>query len=183
MVGAVRVRDLFSQLITSGEQKEIDLEALSLKPVFVAESTPALSVLELFKLHRTHLALVLDEFGAVEGMVTMHDILEEIVGAVPAYKEEEEPFAIQRDDGSWLLDGMMPLVEFQERFAFPDLPPEEKGDYHTLAGFVVSRIGHIPSSSDSFEWKGFAFEVVDMDRNRVDKVLMVPPDVKTEGGE
>lgn len=183
VIGAVRVRDLFSQLITSGEQKEIDLEAILFKPVFVAESMSALSVLELFKSNRTHLALVLDEFGAVEGMVTMHDILEEIVGAIPAYKEAEEPFAIQRDDGSWLLDGMMPLVKFKDMMNLPDLPVKEKGDYYTLAGFVVTRVGHIPSSSDSFEWEGYYFEVVDMDRNRVDKVLVVPPDAKAEGGE
>jgi putative hemolysin len=106
----------------------------------------------------------------------MQDFLEEIVGEVPAYMEEAEPDAIQRDDGTWLVDGLMPINEFLQRFSVPDLPSDEIGDYHTLAGFVVTRIGQVPSSSDHFEWGGFKFEVVDMDRNRVDKVLVIPPE-------
>jgi putative hemolysin len=176
VVGAVRVRDLFAQIITGGENVDLDLEAILFQPIFIVESMPALNVLELFRKHQTHLAIVLDEFGAVEGLVTMQDFLEEIVGEVPAYMEEAEPDAIQRDDGSWLVDGLMPINEFLQRFSIPDLPSDEIGDYHTLAGFVVTRIGQVPTSSDQFEWSGFQFEVVDMDRNRVDKVLVIPPE-------
>lgn len=183
VVGAVRVRDLFAQVIAQGRDNPIDLESIMFKPVFVVDSMPALKVLELFKANQTHMAIVLDEYGAVEGLVTMHDILEEIVGDVPAYKEEEEPFSIQREDGSWLLDGMMPIEDVAEMFSISNLPPDEEGDYHTLAGFVVTRIGKIPTSSDSFEWQGLKFEVVDMDRNRVDKVLVIPPEVRQSEDE
>jgi len=181
VVGAVRVRDLFSQVLKENGE-EIDFESILFEPVFVVENTPALTVLELFRSHRTHLALVLDEFGAVEGLVTMHDILEEIVGDVPAYREGEESYAVQREDGSWLLDGMLPLIDFRELFSLPEFPQEEKGDYHTLAGFVVKRLGHIPTASESFTWGNFKFEVVDMDANRVDKVLVVPPPSESDQG-
>jgi putative hemolysin len=175
VIGAVRVRDLFAQVLDNGGVKDIDLEAILFQPVFIVESMPAINVLELFRQHHTHLAIVLDEFGAVEGLVTMQDFLEEIVGEVPAYMESEEPKAVEREDGSWLVDGLMPIKEFIEEFDFPELPEDEIGDYHTLAGFVVTRIGHIPSSSETFEWEGFSFEVMDMDMNRVDKVLVRPP--------
>ena len=182
VVGAVRVRDLFAQVIADGGAMEIDLEAIMFQPVFIVESMPAINVLELFRTHQTHLAIVLDEFGAVEGLVTMQDFLEEIVGEIPAYMEGEEPAAVERKDGSWLVDGLMPIKEFINQFDFPDLPEDELGDYHTLAGFVVTRIGHIPTSSNTFKWKGFRFEVVDMDRNRVDKVLVIPPGEEVESG-
>lgn len=175
VVGAIRVRDLFAQVCGIGSGSEIDLESIMFKPVFIVESMPALNVLELFRKHQTHLAIVLDEFGAVEGLVTMQDFLEEIVGEVPAHRENAEPGAVQRQDGTWLVDGLMPIKDFIDQFNFPDLPEEEIGDYHTLAGFVVTRVGQVPSSSDQFEWKGFQFEVMDMDANRVDKVLVVPP--------
>jgi putative hemolysin len=180
VVGAVRVRDLLAQVIGNGGGMKIDLEEIMFQPVFIVESMPALDVLELFRKHQTHLAIVLDEFGAVEGLVTMQDFLEEIVGEMPAYMEGGEPGAIRREDGSWLVNGMMSINEFITRFNFPALPSDEVGDYHTLAGFVVTRIGHIPTSSDTFEWKGFGFEVVDMDRNRVDKVLVIPPKQKEQ---
>jgi putative hemolysin len=175
VVGAIRVRDLFAQVLDNEGEHEIDLEEIIFKPVFIVESMPALNVLELFREYQTHLAIVLDEFGAVEGMVTLQDFLEEIVGDLPAYMEEAEPTAVERDDGSWLVDGMMPIGEFLSRFGLPDQPEDEIGDYHTLAGFVVTRIGHVPAPSEKFVWGDYHFEVVDMDLNRVDKVLMIPP--------
>lgn len=183
VVGAVRVRDLFSRVITSEKGGAFDLEAIIFKPVFVVDSMPVLHVLELFKKHHTHIGVVLDEYGAVEGLVTMHDVLEAMVGDVSAYKEDEEPLAIQREDGTWLLSGMMPVEDVTKLLAIPDLPHEEEGDYHRLAGFVVTRIGKIPTSSDSFEWRGFHFEVVDMDQNRVDKVLVSPVEENTHETE
>ena len=175
VVGAVRVRDLFAQVMENGGESEIDLEQIMFKPIFIVESMPALNVLELFREHQTHLAIVLDEFGAVEGMVTLQDFLEEIVGDLPAYMEEAEPTAVEREDGTWLVDGMMPISEFISRFDLPEQPEDEIGDYHTLAGFVVTRIGHVPSPSEKFLWGGYQFEVIDMDLNRVDKVLVIPP--------
>jgi len=180
VVGAVRMRDLFALVMENGRESEIDLERIMFKPVFIVESMPALNVLELFREYQTHLAIVLDEFGAVEGMVTLQDFLEEIVGDLPAYMEEAEPAAVEREDGTWLVDGMMPINEFLSRFGLPELPAEEIGDYHTLAGFVVTRIGHVPTPSEKFTWGGSAFEVIDMDLNRVDKVLLIPPEDESE---
>lgn len=176
VVGVVRVRDLFAQALSCNEADAINLESILFQPVFVVESMPALRVLELFRTHHTHIAIILDEFGAVEGLVTMHDFLEEIVGRAPAYKEEQEPVAIERDDGTWLIDGLMPIDDFVKKFEIPELPPEEKGDYYTLAGFVVTRIGKIPISSDRFKWGKYIFEIMDMDGKRVDKVLLIPPE-------
>lgn len=173
VLGIVRVRELFAQVVDGGE---FDVESATDQPLFVVENMRALRVLELFREHRTHIALVLDEFGAIEGLVTMNDVLEAIVGDVAAVDEHVEPYAVPRDDGSWLLDGLLPIGEFREMFDAPELPLDEQGEYQTLAGFVVTRIGRIPSASDRFEWNGFTFEVVDMDGNRVDKVLMVPPE-------
>lgn len=179
VIGVVRVRDLMSQRLDGATAEDIDVEQAMDQPLFVVESMRALRVLELFREHRTHIALVLDEFGAIEGLVTMHDILEAIVGDAPAYDETEEPYAVQREDGTWLLDGLLPITEFFDMFDVPQPPPEERGDYHTLAGFVVTRIGRIPSSAERFEWGDLRFEVVDMDGNRVDKVLVTP----SEGNE
>jgi putative hemolysin len=176
VVGVVRVRDLFAQALSSDQQNDINLESILFQPVFVVESMPALRVLELFRTHHTHIAIILDEFGAVEGLVTMHDFLEEIVGRAPAYKEEQEPYAIQRDDGTWLVDGLMPITDFVKKFDIPEFPLEEKGDYYTLAGFVVTRLGKIPVSSDRFKWGDYIFEIMDMDGKRVDKVLLIPPE-------
>lgn len=180
VVGAVRMRDLFALVMENGRDSEIDLERIMFKPVFIVESMLALNVLELFREYQTHLAIVLDEFGAVEGMVTLQDFLEEIVGDLPAYMEEADPEAIEREDGTWLVDGMMPISDFINRFGLPEQPEDEIGDYHTLAGFVVTRIGHLPSPSEYFNWGGFRFEVIDMDLNRVDKVLLVPPEKDAE---
>jgi putative hemolysin len=180
VVGAVRVRDLFAQVLNNGGESGIDLEQIMFKPVFIVESMPAIDVLELFREYQTHLAIVLDEFGAVEGMVTLQDFLEEIVGDLPAYMEEAEPGAIEREDGTWLVDGLMPISDFISRFGLPEQPADEIGDYHTLAGFVMTRIGHLPSPSEKFTWGDYLFEVIDMDLNRVDKVLMIPQADQTE---
>jgi putative hemolysin len=177
VVGVVRVRDLFAQALARDSKTDIDLESILFQPIFVVESMPALRVLELFRTHHTHIAIILDEFGAVEGLVTMHDFLEEIVGRAPAYKEEPEPYAIKRDDGTWLVDGLMPITDFVKKFDVPELPSDESGDYYTVAGFVVTRMGKVPMSTDSFEWGDYEFEVMDMDGKRIDKVLLIPPQV------
>ncbi|MCX7608241.1 MAG: hypothetical protein N2049_03355, partial [Anaerolineales bacterium] len=108
---------------------------------------------------------VVDEFGVVQGLITLADILEEIVGEM-----EGEPQATQRQDGSWLLDGMLPNDEFKELFNLHHLPAEE--EYETLGGFIMTYLGRIPQASEHFEWNGLRFEVVDMDGNRIDKVLV-----------
>jgi putative hemolysin len=134
----------------------------------------ALKALELFKETGTHIALVIDEYGGIQGLVTPSDILEAIVGDLPVAGEQLEPLAVQREDGSWLLDGMLPVDEFKELFDLGRLPGEDEGVYQTLAGFVIMQLGRIPRTSDHFDWEGLKIEVVDMDGNRVDKVLVTP---------
>jgi putative hemolysin len=143
-------------------------------PVFVPENMRALDVLELFKQSSFHIALVVDEYGGLQGLVTLHDILAAVVGDVPTAGELVEPRAVQRDDGSWLLDGSLPVDELQDRLNIAHWPNVEGGAYHTLGGFIMAQLGRIPAVSEYFVWHGWRFEVVDMDGHRVDKVLVTP---------
>jgi putative hemolysin len=171
VLGVMHVTDLLVRCL-SGEP--LDLTVSLRQPVFVPESTRGLKVLELFKQTGTHIALVVDEYGVIQGLVTLNDVLEEIVGDVPSDDEPEDPQAVQREDGSWLLDGMLPVDEFFEIFELRELPPDQRGSYQTLGGFVITQLGRIPAATDNFEWEGMHFEVLDMDGNRVDKVLVIP---------
>jgi putative hemolysin len=144
------------------------------KPLFVPESMPALKVLEMLRKSPVHMALVIDEFGGFQGLVTLFDILESIVGEIPDSGEPSNLEVIQREDGTWLVDGMLPIDEFKEIFRLGDLPDESRGYFQTVGGFIMSYLGHIPSASDHFEWSGLRIEVVDMDGMRVDKVLVAP---------
>ena len=150
------------------------------QPVFVPESTRGLKVLELFKQTGIHMALVVDEYGVIQGLVTLNDILVEIVGDVPSADELDDPQAVQREDGSWLLDGMLSVDEFFKIFAVNDFQGEHRGSYQTLGGFVITHLGRIPNAADHFEWDGMRFEVMDMDGNRVDKVLVVPAQTSSD---
>jgi putative hemolysin len=171
VLGVVHAKDLLAHML--GEQV-VNLEATLQQPLYVPESMRALKVLELFKQSGTHIALVIDEYGGIQGLVTPSDILEAIVGDLPAAGEEVEPLAVQRADGSWLLDGMLPVDEFKDLFDLGELPGEDQGIYQTLAGFVIMQLGRIPVAADHFVWEGFKLEVMDMDGNRVDKVLVTP---------
>lgn len=142
------------------------------KPLLVPMSINATQLLETFKRTRKHLALVADEFGSVQGLVTLIDVMEAIVGELPDPGSRAQPGAVRREDGSWLVDGSMPISEFRERFSLPVLPREESGEFETVGGFMVDRLGHIPGAGEFFAWKDIRFEVVDMDRHRVDKVLV-----------
>jgi putative hemolysin len=163
IIGIVKSRDL---LVESLSGNEIDLKTLLKPAYFIPETMFASRALELFKEKNTELLLVIDEFGGLQGLLTINDILEEIVGAM----EFEEPQATQRQDGSWLLDGMLEVDEFKELFEFAVLPHED--EYETLSGFVMTSLGRVPQAADNFEWNGFRFEVMDMDGRRVDKVLV-----------
>lgn len=163
IVGIVKSRDL---LVESLSGKEFDLKSLLKPAFFIPETMFASRALELFKEKNTELLLVIDEFGGLQGLLTINDVLEEIVGAM----EFEEPQATQRQDGSWLLDGMLEVDEFKELFNFTALPHED--EYETLSGFVMTLLGRVPTATDNFEWNNFRFEVMDMDGRRVDKVLV-----------
>jgi len=143
------------------------------QPLYVPHTINAVQLLETFKKSGKHLALVTDEFGSIEGIVTLIDVMEAIVGDLPEPGDRRTPGAIQRDDGSWLVDGAMDIEEFKRLFKIVSLPGEEDDDFKTVGGFLMDRLGHIPVESESVVWDGFKFEVVDMDRHRVDKVLLM----------
>lgn len=163
ILGIVKARDL---LVPSLKGETINLKAM-LKPAFyIPETMLASRALEILKEKGTDMLLVIDEFGGLQGLLTINDILEEIVGEM----EQDEPQATQRQDGSWLLDGMLEVDEFKEIFDLPPLPHED--EYETLSGFVMMSLGRVPQTADHFEWHGLNFEVIDMDGRRVDKVLV-----------
>lgn len=170
-LGVVRVRNLLSAKISG---QPINLEELMQPPLFVAESTRALSVLEQFKRSGIHIALVTDEFGGVEGLVTLNDLMEGIVGDLPSVDDEEEPLVVTREDGSWLVDAGLDLDAFTELIDHDIFGIDQEGRYHTLAGFVMHVLERIPREADHFEWQGYRFEVIDMDGKRVDKLLVTP---------
>ncbi|NWF91222.1 MAG: HlyC/CorC family transporter [Ignavibacteriaceae bacterium] len=172
VLGVVRAKDLLARSL-AGEP--LDLRGAMRSPIFVPESALAFQVLELFRGSQPHLALVIDEYGGTQGLITLHDILEAIVGEV----EVTEPQAVQRQDGSWLLDGALAVEEFKEIFDLGPLPEEERDYYQTLGGFVMMLLGRVPTAGDHFQWAGLRFEVMDMDGKRVDKVLVVPASGQT----
>jgi putative hemolysin len=169
VLGVAYAKDLLAHDLAGGR---VNLRAMLRQPVFVPENARALKLLESFKRAGTHIALVVNEFGGIEGLVTVHDVLEAIVGYVPDADRSYDPGAIQRADGSWLVDGMLPIDEFKDLLDISQLPEEEKASYETVAGFVMMRLGQVPSAGDRFDWHVWAFEVVDMDGRRVDKVLV-----------
>ncbi len=171
VLGVIPVTDLLAR---SFRGEPLDLTIGLRQPVFVPESTRGLKVLELFKQTITHMALVVDEYGVIQGLVTLNDIMSEIVGDVPSTDGQDQPQAVQREDGSWLLDGMLPVEEFLELFGMEEWESDERGSYQTLGGFVITHLGRIPAAADHFEWQSMRIEVMDMDGNRVDKVLVVP---------
>ena len=180
-LGFVRVKDILN---CQWSGQAINLESLVQPPLFVAESTRSLNVLEMFRESGTHLALITDEYGGIEGLVTLNDLMEAIVGNIPNDDEIEEPQIIEREDGSYLLDGLLSIDEFKELFDIDILSNEEEGNYHTIGGFVIESLGKIPQSGEYFSSDGLRVEVVDMDSIRIDKVLVSqlppPPDPDQE---
>jgi len=163
ILGIVKARDL---LVPSLGGDPIKLKELLKPAFFVPETMFASKALEILKEKGTDILLVIDEFGGLQGLLTINDIIEEIVGEM----EIDEPQATQRQDGSWLLDGMLEVDEFKEIFDLNTLPHE--GEYETLSGFVMMSLGRVPLITDHFEWHSYNFEVIDMDGRRVDKVLV-----------
>lgn len=170
MIGVLDARDLLREYADTGS---ISIPETIPMPPFVPEGVNALDVVARLRSAKSSVALVVDEYGAIHGMVTLTDVLEAIVGDIPALNEKGEPAATRRDDGSWLLDGMMPVDELQMLLDLDELP-EEADDYDTVGGLFLAQLGRIPAVGDKFEWKNLRFEVVDMDGHWVDKVLVVP---------
>lgn len=167
--GIIYTKDLLSSSLNSSQFR---LEALVRTPMFIPKSMKAFKILETFKQTGTHEAVVLDEFGGVIGFITLHDILSEIVGDISLDAELDDIQLIQRDDGSWLVDGLLPVDDFKEAFSIDELPDEDRDHYQTVGGFVTSYLGYIPTASEKFTWNDLCFEIMDMDRVRVDKILV-----------
>jgi putative hemolysin len=171
VLGVVQSKDLLS--CNLADQK-VDLKSSLLPPLFVPESMRALKVLEKFKQTGIHLAIVLDEYGSVQGIVSLVDLLEGLVGDIPHIDDLAEQQVVKRQDGSWLVDGSLPVDDFKEMVDPEGLPEEEESQYITLGGFVMTHLEKIHATGDHFEWGGYRFEVVDMDERKVDKILVTP---------
>ena len=169
VLGIVRAKDILNQNL-AGEP--IDLRGLLRPGLFLPEATTALETLEHFKQHGTHVGLVMDEFGGIQGMITHNDVLEAIVGYDPSQETPFEPQIVQRADGTWLVDGLTSIEEFDAVLDLDVLHEESGRRYQTVGGLVMSQVAGVPSAGQSFVWRNLRFEVVDMDGRRVDKVLI-----------
>lgn len=174
ILGVLEVKSLL-EAIARGE-RELDLFRTLAKPLYVPATARALDLLEEFRDAETPLALVVDEYGEIEGLVTLNDLLAAVVGkSAPAEGEAPEDAPIvRRDDGSYLIDGALPTDDLRELLLLEQLPNEEDHDFRTVAGMVMAQFGRIPQVGEAFAWRGVRFEVVDLDGARIDKVLVVP---------
>jgi putative hemolysin len=166
----LRAKDLLREY-ANGRSISIP-QSLSIPP-YVPEGVNALEVVARLRHNKSPVALIVDEYGTIDGMVSLTDVLEAIVGDIPALDEKGESAATKREDGSWLVDGMMSVDEFQMLLDLDELP-EGSDDYDTLGGLFMAKLGRVPKTGDKFEWNDLRFEVVDMDGHRVDKVLVTP---------
>ena len=140
-------------------------------PVFVPETLSGMELLEHFRVSGADIVFVVDEYGAVQGVITERDLLEAITGEFGT-AADEDAWAVRRPDGGWLMDGLIPVPEFKDRLELKDLPEEDRGRYNTLAGMIMLLLGRLPRTTDTVDWEGWRFEVVDLDGKRVDKVLV-----------
>lgn len=175
VVGAHRLLEPLAQGRRPALEQHLDA------PVFVPETLTGMELVEHFRRNDADLVFVVDEYGAVQGLITERDLLEAIAGEL-GEASAEEAWAVQRTDGSWLIDGMIPAHELKDRLALRELPDEDRGRYNTLAGMIMLLLGRLPATADLVEWGGWRFEVVDMDGKRVDKVLVsrLPDPTTTE---
>jgi putative hemolysin len=171
VLGMVEVKDLWAAELQG--QRVDDLRPLLRQPLFIPESTRALHVLEKFRETGIHLALVVNEYGGTEGIVTLNDVLEEISGEMGRGNTPPPTPVVRRDDGSLLVDGAVSMEEFREILDLEDRRHESR-EYRTVGGWVFTTIGHVPQPGEHFDSGGYRVEVVDMDGNRIDKVLVAP---------
>lgn len=169
LIGLLFAKDLLVQMMDNDLP---NMELLVKPPLCIPSGLPVYAVLEKFKEAQAQIAFIMDEHGGVEGLVTFIDLLESIVGEVPEIGDPADPTAVRRSDGSWLVDGKLPIEEFKQIFAITSLPQEEENFYQTVGGFVMNYLGRIPHTRDTFTWQNFTIEVLDMDWRRVDKVLV-----------
>jgi len=168
VVGVIRAKELLSLTM---EEKPFNLKEICRKPLYVSETTPAVKVMELFKKSGMHIALVVDEYGEILGLVTFDDILGSVFEDIEDAAEGEKEI-VEREDGSWLIAGSLPLDEFMDYMEVGEIGEGEQTGMNTVGGFVMTKIGTVPSEGQHFMWRGLRFEVVDMDGRRVDKILV-----------
>ena len=187
VIGVLESKSL-ANLIGSGERERDALFRTLREPLFVSESTRALSLLEIFRDESAHLALVVDEYGDIQGLVTLNDLLGAVLGRLQQDESDadDEAQVVRRQDGSYLIDGRLSTEDLRELLSLGALPDEEDHDYNTVAGMMIARFGRIPHSGESFDWEGWRFEVVDLDGARIDKLLvqrLLPPEPASEAAE
>jgi putative hemolysin len=168
VIGVITAQGLLKPL---AEGRTPSLADDLLPPVFVPETLSGMELLDHFRQNAAQLVFVVDEYGAVQGVITLRDVLEAITGEIGS-ETDEDAWAIRRDDGSWLMDGLIPIPEIKDRLELKDLPEEDRGRYNTLAGMIMLLLGRLPRTTDTVEWGDWRFEVVDLDGKRVDKVLV-----------
>jgi putative hemolysin len=167
VLGVITAQQLLMQLARSSELVLAD----AMQPaVFVPETLSGMELLEHFRGSAVQMVFVVDEYGVVQGVITLRDVLEAITGEFTP-SAAEDAWTVQREDGSWLVDGLIPIPELKDRLGLKQLPDEDRGRYNTLAGMVMLLLGRLPQTADAVEWEGWRFEVVDLDGKRVDKLL------------
>ncbi len=167
VIGIINTKQLLGLALDKGA---IDLAALAKTDVFVPESLTGMELLDHFRATGTQMVLVVDEYGEVQGLVTLHDVLESVTGEFTP-RNHEESWAVMREDGSWLLDGMIPIPELKDSLGLKTVPEEEKGSYHTLSGMMMWLLARLPQTGDIATWENWRLEVVDLDGKRIDKIL------------
>ena len=169
VLGILEVKNLAGRVCRDNGELLRDLRPA----LFVADSTNALKLLEIFREEQQTIALVVDEYGDIQGMVSLNDLLGAVLGRAQASDyAEDEPMVVERDDGSWLVDGRLSSEELREMLSLGELPGEDDHDYTTAAGMVIAWYGRIPHAGEHFDWRGWRIEVVDLDGARIDKLLI-----------
>ncbi len=171
-MGVVQAKDILSLMFSDDD---FDIKAIIKEPYIVSEKLETLELLKKFKENQgyVHMTLVVDEFGSVEGLITLNDLLEGIVGDIPGIDEDEEPKATKRNDGTWLIDGRFGIENFKKLFDMDEsFPDEEEDGFTTIAGFILSISGTLPDVNDKYRWERFCFEIVDLDGHQIDKILV-----------
>jgi putative hemolysin len=174
----VKLRDY----IDKKNKKVLNLRELVTQPLYIPESMNALKILERFRKERNYFAVVVDEYGSTQGIITLHDLTENIFGTLPDLDDKVDPDIVTREDGSLLVDGMIPIDELQETISLKAFGLED-ADYSTLAGFILYKLSEIPKVGDVLDTEGYRFEIMDMDKSKIDKVLISKLPEKEDGDE
>ncbi|MFN0213547.1 MAG: hemolysin family protein [Saprospiraceae bacterium] len=167
ILGVIKLRDY----IVNHNRPDFDLHKITTQPLYIPETMNALKILERFRKERVYFAVVVDEYGSTQGIITLHDLTENIFGTLPDIDDTEDPDIVTREDGSLLVDGMIPIDELRETLSLKEFDLED-ADYSTLAGFILYKLSEIPKVGDKLKTEGYCFEIVDMDKSKIDRVLV-----------